>query len=147
MEIKAEDYLSQEEITEIIKEEIQTMVKNDKERILTNNSYSLGTAYVESLLTDEDKQFVKDTVKEQLHKKDTIRYELFRTPDAWTKRNFVVEKIMQETIEQNLDIIRAKTLESMQDIDVDKLTEFLTDNFDQVLMTFFKSAGIGAKNA
>lgn len=135
MEIQIESYLSNDEITDIIREEIKIIVKQDAERILTNNSYSLGTAYVESLLTDEDKQFVKKTVIEHLSKKDTIKFELFRKPDAWnSKRSPAVDDIIQKTLLENQNILKDKTIESMKNIDMDKLTEYLTENFDNVLM-------------
>lgn len=139
MEIKVEDYLSQEEITEILRNEIRDMVRSDKERILTNNSYSLGTAYVESLLTDDDKEFVKNTVIEHLSKKDTIKFELFRKPDAWNpKRSPAIDDVIQKTLLENQEILKNKTIESMKNIDIDKLTEYLTENFDNVLMTLLE---------
>ena len=142
MEIKIEDYLSKEEIRDICKEEIRNCIKNDRERILNNNSYAFGTSFVESIISEEDRKFVIDKVKELLRKPSSINYMLFKEPDAWDKkRNFDINTIMLKTVEDNVSLIQDTVVKSIKNIDVDKITEYLTDNFDQVLIRLLKSVG------
>lgn len=137
MEINFKDYMTYEEIKKIIVDEFKSLVKKDTERILSNVSYQLGDSFIKEFISENDLAFVKEKVTEILHDKQTISYRLFSERNAWdTNKLLKVSEIIEQTIMNNMDILKDKTIESMKNIDVDKLTEFLTENFDSVISAF-----------
>lgn len=137
MEINFKDYMTGEEIKKIIVDEFKSLVKKDTERILSNVSYQLGDSFIKEFISENDLAFVKEKVTEILHDKQTISYRLFSERNAWdTNKLLKVSEIIEQTIMNNMDILKDKTIESMKNIDVDKLTEFLTENFDSVISAF-----------
>ncbi|MFA5669886.1 MAG: hypothetical protein WCX83_00330 [Candidatus Cloacimonas sp.] len=128
MEIKIEDYLSQEEMTKIAKEEFNRMLMDDrtKERLLTNMSYNLGYGFVRELITDEDLELLKQKTKENLNSKTALNMFVYDKPDAWghkPKDDLIVYNEVQKTIKENINIVRANVIEALQNLDLDNFSE------------------------
>ena len=137
MEINFKEYLTDEEIKKIITDEFRSLVKNNTERVLSNFAYELGDGFIKEFISENDLAFVKEKVTEILHDEQTISYRLFSERNAWDSNKLLkVSEVINRTIMENMDILKDKTIESMKNIDVDKLTEFLTENFDSVIRAF-----------
>jgi hypothetical protein len=139
MEIKVEDYLSQAEIKAIILDEVKTKIRSDSERILGNLPYYIAQSFIQELLSERDLKALEIKVKELLSKDQSIKYVLFQDPSAWDSNKIIrVSSVIQKTIEQNLDIIKNKTIQSLESIDEDKMTTFLEENLDTLICTMLE---------
>ena len=132
MELKMNvfDYLSQEEIKEIIIEEVKssvrehvnTMFKNEDEiaRILTNSSYSCVQSEVDKLIPDY-KDKIAIGVK-TIVDGNNYHYEVFNHDD-WTNKDSLGLKYLNEVVNSNKDKIKERVETAISEYDVTKLIE------------------------
>jgi hypothetical protein len=70
--INVSDYMSDDEIRDIIRDEIKYNIKNwadnDAERILTNMSYKMAIGFIDKLLTEEQKSKIQIKTTEIIDK-------------------------------------------------------------------------------
>ena len=129
--MKIEDYLNDEELKEIAKEEFKKLLSNDKqkERLLTNMAYNLGYGFIRELITDNDINTLKTKTKECLNNKTALNMFVYNKPDAWQlkpKDDLVVYNEVQKTIKENIGLVQDNVVEKLQNIDLDKFQ----DEFD-----------------
>ena len=144
MSIKIEDYLSQEEMKEIAKEEFTKMLADDsqKERLLTNMSYNLGYGFIRELITDEDLVQLRAKTKENLESETALKMFVYDKPDVWNhkpKDDLVVYNEVQKTIKENIHLVRNNIIEELKNIDLDEFQEsFDLSNIFQILISELK---------
>jgi hypothetical protein len=131
--IEIDDLISVEEQKEIAREIFKEQILNDKERILINFAYNIGTSYVQEILEEKDLQFVKEYTHKVLNEKSSIRYQLFKDMEVWEKRKNTPSEIIEKAIIDNKQILINKTIEALNNIDVDEMSENMTTNMDTLL--------------
>lgn len=111
LKINIEDYLSELEIKEIAKEQLEYSFKElfrkeaDIERILSNISHEFVFDLINSQCDCDLEQILKDTIKDTLQNKD-ISYYLFRRKDAWDRSESPMIKIIDEEVINSRPLIK-----------------------------------------
>lgn len=134
MDIKIQDYLSYEEIREIIIEETRNFAKNEldkfkkqeeeeNKRIETNLVYEIIGDFVnqEILSNQEYQDKIKKKVKEEIEDEGTIKYEVF-CRGYYEKEKGLGYKIIEDTVKENQDIIKEKVKLILENLDYKDLT-------------------------
>lgn len=113
MDIKIEDYLSEEEIKEICKDVLYQKIREDMRKlnvndIVANISYAEVAAMVDTYVGEND--FCKKEIPKKVHKviDDLSTYTVFRSADAWERKNSVAYDIMQEECRASRPLIKAR---------------------------------------
>lgn len=115
IQINVQDYLSESEIREICKDSLRSKINTDAERILTNLAYNLSHSFVDSILTDTEKDTLQKKVKDVISK--TSSTEVFRKADYWHKEDSIAQKYLNEAIVQNKENIKMKAIEILENFD------------------------------
>lgn len=111
LKINIEDYLSELEIKEIAKEQLEYSFKElfrkeaDIERILSNISHEFVFDLINSQCDCDLEQILKDTIKDTLQNKD-ISFYLFRRQDAWDRSESPMIKIIDEEVINSRPLIK-----------------------------------------
>jgi predicted transcriptional regulator YdeE len=113
MDIKIEDYLSEEEIKEICKEALYQKIREDMRELNINDiiariSYAEVAAMVDTYVGEDD--FCKKAIPEKVHSviADLSTYSVFRRADAWERKNSIAYDIMQEECRASRPLIKAR---------------------------------------
>ena len=137
MNIKISDYLSEDEIKEIVKEEFRSRLRNhfDSEynigRIITNCAYRNLGEELEKLVPNYKKS-LGDNIKNIFESKDSIRYELFSN-DMFSNRKSSGEVLIEEYLKNNKKLLEDKIKETILGCDLsDKIYEKATNLIDEM---------------
>ena len=113
MDIKIEDYLSEEEIKEIcenvlyqkIREDMRNLNVND---IIANISNAEVEAMVDTYVGEDD--FCKKEIPKKVHRiiDELSTYTVFRKADAWERKNSIAYDIMEEECRASRPLIKAR---------------------------------------
>ena len=113
MDIKIEDYLSEEEIKEIcenvlyqkIREDMHNLNVND---IIANISNAEVAAMVDTYVGEDD--FCKKEIPKKVHRiiDELSTYTVFRKADAWERKNSIAYDIMEEECRASRPLIKAR---------------------------------------
>ena len=113
MDIKIEDYLSEEEIKEIcenvlyqkIREDMRNLNVND---IIANISKAEVEAMVDAYVGEDD--FCKKEIPKKVHRviDELSTYTVFRKADAWERKNSIAYDIMEEECRASRPLIKAR---------------------------------------
>lgn len=113
MDIKIEDYLSEEEIKEICKDALYQKIREDMRKLNINEiiagiSYAEVAAMVDTHVGEDD--FCKKAIPEKVHSviEDLSTYTVFRRADAWERKNSIAYDIMQEECRASRPLIKAR---------------------------------------
>lgn len=113
MDIKIEDYLSEEEIKEICKDALYQKIREDMRKlnvneIVANISYAEVAAMVDTYVGEDD--FCKKEIPKKVHRviNDLSTYTVFRRADAWERKNSIAYDIMQEECRASRPLIKAR---------------------------------------
>lgn len=124
MDIKVEDYLSQEEMKEIATEAFKSKIHQafggdqysssgkERDRVVKNSVAHWITEYIESLLTEDDKEIIKKGVEDAI-KKESYSYFVFKKPDVWDRTEYTAHKIITQSVKENEEYIKYKVKESI----------------------------------
>jgi hypothetical protein len=136
MELKIEDYLSEEEIKEIAKEEVtrqvrQAIRKDDLDRIISNSAYNFIWKAVDEQIDGN----LIDIIKEKTIKiiNELSSYCIFRQRDAWQNEDSKAYTYVQQAIEDNKEVIFNRVKESMMNINTEVIMDRLNDLIYQVI--------------
>lgn len=134
MDIKIQDYLSYDEIREIIIEETRNFAKNEldkfkkqeeeeNKRIETNLVYEIIGDFVnqEILSNQEYQDEIKKKVKEEIEDEGVVRYEVFYR-GYYEEEKSLGYKIIEDTVRENQDIIKEKVKLILENLDYKDLT-------------------------
>ena len=122
--IKIKDYLTNEEMKEIIKEEFRNTIRKDSEKTLSNLSYDLGIGFISELLTDDELKNLKKEIKSELNNKSTISFMIFYSGVDYKSKAI---KIIEETVNEEQINIENKIKNIINNIDFESLIEQLKD--------------------
>lgn len=113
MEIKVEDYLSEEEIKEICKDALYQKIREDMRELNVNDiiagiSYAEVAAMVDTYVGEDD--FCKKEIPEKVHRviDDLSTYTVFRRADVLERKNSIAYDIMQEECRASRPLIKAR---------------------------------------
>lgn len=136
MELKIEDYLSEEEIKEIAKEEVtrqvrQAIRKDDLDRIISNSAYN----FIWKAVDEQIDENLIDIIKEKTIKiiNELSSYCIFRQRDAWQNEDSKAYTYVQQAIEDNKEVIFNRVKESMMNINTEVIMDRLNDLIYQVI--------------
>ena len=139
--MKIEDYLSDDEMKDIAKEEFIKLLSDnkEKERLLTNMAYNLGYGFIKELIDDEDLAVLKTKVKELMNNKTHLKMAVYDKPDAWNmkpKDDLVVYNEIQKAIKENIHLVRENTIKELENLDLDNFQdEFDLNRIFELLLT------------
>ena len=123
--MKVTDYLTNEEMKEIAKEEFRNAISKDSERILSNLAYDLGIGFISELLTDDELRDLKKEIKSELNNKSTIRFMIFYGGVDYKSR---AVKIIEETVNEEQMNIENKIKDAINNMDLEAFAEQLEDD-------------------
>ncbi len=134
MQIRVEDYLSKEEITEMIRYRLDDVIRKDSERILSNTAYGVVFEAVNKALDGKMQETIKAKVVEIIN--ELSDFNVFRMKDAWGNPETVGTKILNEAIEENRQAIKEKVKEAVDGYDISSQIEVrLEDSLEDILLT------------
>ena len=141
--INIEDYLSQEEMKEIAKEQFSLAVKelfrkpSDIERIMTNLSYEYLFKTVSEAIGKDSLEFIKDKVISLLQDDSHISYLMWRRKDAWENDESPAITAMNKAIKDNEEFIKSRVYSFISNYDFnevkDEIYAVLCDSLQQQL--------------
>lgn len=111
MEWKTEDFLSPEEIKQIMVNELRANISKDAERILSNLGYVAAFAIIDSAMTPEQLDAVRAKAVEVCQK--VSESSVFRRPDAWDREASPAHKVLNDTINEQRPLIVARVKEAI----------------------------------
>lgn len=123
IEINISDYLSEEEIKDECKRAIRNLIYNtynNESRIdtlISNLSYEFLFKQISKCIDKDAETLIRNNVIELLENGTSIKYELFRKPNAWDREVSVGYKILQQAIKDSENLIREKVTEAINDYD------------------------------
>lgn len=126
MDIKIEDYLSEEEIKEICKDALYQKIREDMRKlnvndIIANISYAEVAAMVNTYVGEDDfcKREIPRKVREVIDGLST--FTVFQKADAWERKNSIAYDIMQEECRNARPLIKAKVEQSINEYNFPQL--------------------------
>jgi len=141
MEIKIEDYLTQDEMKDIARNEFKKLLENGKERILSNITYYLGEGFVKSLITKEELSTLKKETARHLQDTSCLKSFIYEKPDAWghiPTGDLVVYNEVQKTIKENVHLVRENIINELNNLDLDDFSE----EFDISILIYLLIQGV-----
>lgn len=130
MEIRIEDYLTEEEIKEIVRREITEKARaaieeNDLDRIISNSGYRIIFKAIDEQINEDLTELIRKKAVEVISKLGT--WEVFRAKSLWVDANSRAYVCLQEAVEQNKDILVDRIRELMICIDRKDLLAMVND--------------------
>lgn len=121
MEVNIQDYLSNNEIKEIVKEQFANRVSKifnteyDTERIIGNLSYKFIWKVVDEEIGDNFQNRIKEKVVKIIN--DLTDFCVFRRKSDYEKEESIGQKILNEAVQENADIIKNKVKKHLENLD------------------------------
>jgi hypothetical protein len=130
MDLKIEQYLSHDEIKEIVQDELRSQIRNyfknesESQRLLSNLAHDFVFNEIEKI-SPEYKNTVIDKVKSLLMQKDLSFY-VFKTHYSTNEPQSFASKLIDQTIKENIDLFKSKILSDVlaKDYTDDALCKF-----------------------
>lgn len=141
MNIEIENYLSDDEIRQIVEEEFRNRIKSlfrtEKEitRIVTNLGYYNTFKIIENEVPNF-KELIKEQTKKQCE--NISSYSVFRKKDAFESENSLAQDYLEEAVEENKEIINKRVVEIMNSIDNQDLADEICSLLEEKIMNLFK---------
>ena len=129
-EVIIEDYLSREEIQDIVKDELRVLVKDSfrKEKLdtlIANSSYEIVWKAVDEEMDGNLIETIKTKTLDIIN--DLSSYHVFHKKDVWEHEDSKAYIYMQQAIEENKDLIFSMTKERI----VTEIVKFIDTNYIQ----------------
>jgi hypothetical protein len=146
MEIKVENYLSHNDIKEIVSDELKNQVREhfrneeNAKRLLSNLAYRIVRDEVDKIVPNYEQELI-EKVASLIKDEGSIRYNLFDF-DSWGhgRNKSLGAKIVEQTIKENEQLIKDKVIESIQNRDYSEEAwnkfESLAENFTSNIYDF-----------
>ena len=142
MKINVEDYLTDYDIKEILKEEIRDSVKihmkdeNNIRRILSNLCYDIVYKMVDEIFNDDLENILIVKVKSVI---DNINhFTIFKEPSTWDREPNKAYKVLQKEIESHFGRIKEIVKESIDIETMKKLKENIDDKIQDAIYEIYK---------
>lgn len=129
-EVIIEDYLSREEIQDIVKDELRILVKDSfrKEKLdtlIANSSYEIVWKAVDEEMDGNLIETIKTKTLDIIN--NLSSYSVFHKKDAWEHEDSKAYIYMQQAIEENKDLIFSMTKERI----VTEIVKFIDTDYIQ----------------
>ena len=129
-EVIIEDYLSREEIQDIVKDELRILVKDSfrKEKLdtlIANSSYKIVWKAVDEEMDGNLIETIKTKTLDIIN--NLSSYSVFHKKDAWEHEDSKAYIYMQQAIEENKDLIFSMTKERI----TTEIIKFIDTNYIQ----------------
>lgn len=116
------EYLTEDEITEICKEEVRRQLRmqfaNNPEatnaRLISNISYQEVFDEISASIGEDVREMLKDTVSKIIQDKNAVRYVLFQRKDNFTYKNSPAVDMMDEITADNRGLMEQKVREAIE---------------------------------
>lgn len=141
MNINIENYLSEEEIKEICKDELRNSIKkqfsNEKDltRIITNLSYYELWEQIENEVPN-CKKIIKGKTIEQLNKISS--YDVLREKGEFNSKNSVAQDILENCVIENKNIIEDKVKEILNSLSKTDIKYDIKGIIEEYIENLFK---------
>lgn len=138
MQIKVEDYLSREDITEMIRYQLNVAIRKDAERILSNTAYAVVFEAVDKALDNKAKDIIKEKTLDLINK--LSEFYLFRRADAWGSKASVGQEIVDKALVDNTATIYKRVESIIAELNIeDRITQRVDDSLEDILLTVLKN--------
>lgn len=138
MQIKVEDYLSREDITEMIRYQLNVAIRKDAERILSNTAYAVVFEAVDKALDNEAKDIIKEKTLDIINK--LSEFTLFRRADAWGAKASVGQEIVDKALVDNTATIYKRVESIIAELNIEgRITQRVDDSLEDILLTVLKN--------
>lgn len=138
MQIKVEDYLSREDITEMIRYQLNVAIRKDAERILSNTAYAVVFEAVDKALDDKAKDIIKEKTLDIINK--LSEFCLFRRADAWGAKASVGQEIVDKALVDNTATIYKRVESIIAELNIEgRITQRVDDSLEDILLTVLKN--------
>lgn len=118
MDIKLEDYLTEEEIKDTLRQALRDKCENyvahNFERMVSNSAYHIVWESVDEVIDGTFKQQLEDNVQKVM--KNFNEFNLFRKPDAWDREPNSAYKLLMESVQNNKHLIDERVQEVIKDL-------------------------------
>ena len=142
--LNIEDFLTQDEMKDIAKEEFKKLFNdnNGRERIVSNLAHYVGAGFLSDILTELEVSSIKKRAKELLIDERSLSSFIFEKPDPWHHKpigDLIVYNEIQKCIKENIHLVRENVIKGLADIDI----EYFRESFDlnQLFSILLKSIG------
>ena len=143
LEIKIEDYLTIDEMKDIIRDEFAASVaktlskETDLTRIIGNIAHEIVFDEVKKYIPEFKELLVKN-VKQIIEKKD-YRWQIFRCKDVWDKEEGPGLTIIKETLNSNKEAMKKRIEDAINNFDIKALiSDYLGKKMEEVADEFSK---------
>lgn len=142
MEIRIENYLDEDEIKQIVKEELRDEIKkeirnNGVDRVISN----IGYYHVFEIMNKEIDGY-EEQVKKQVKKviEGLTSYSVFRKKDLYNHEDSLGQKYLEKSIEENKNIINNKVVQILNELGENDISfEIITIIEDKLNNLFCKN--------
>lgn len=116
------EHLTEEEITEICKEEVRRQIRmqfaNNTEatnrRLISNISYQEVFDEISAFIGEDVREMLKDTIIKIIQDKNAVRYMLFQRKDNFAYKNSPAVDMLDEITADNRGLIEQKVREAIE---------------------------------
>lgn len=143
LEIKLEDYLTIDEIKDVVRDEFAASVaktlskETELTRIIGNIAHEIVFNEVGKYIPNY-KELLTKNVKQIMEKKD-YRWEIFRGKDVWDREEGPGLTIIKETLNANKDAIKKRIEDAINNFDIEALCkDYLDKKMEEVAEEFGK---------
>ena len=147
IEINIKDFLTIDEIKDIIREEFATSVaktlskETELTRIIGNIAHEIVFNEVGKYIPNY-KELLTKNVKQIIEKKD-YRWEIFRSKDVWDREEGPGLTIIKETLNANKDAIKKRIEDAINNFDIKELCkDYFDEKMEEVADEFGKISDI-----
>lgn len=135
------DYLTEDEITEICKEEVRRQIRmqfaNNPEatnkRLISNISYQEVFDEISASIGEDVREMLKDTITKIIQDKNAVRYVLFQRKDNFTYKNSPAVDMMDEITMDCRGLMEQKVRESIEKFDFDCVQDEIYEVAQEVI--------------
>lgn len=138
MQITVEDYLSREDITEMIRCRLNEAIRKDAERILSNTAYAVVFEAVDKALDDKAKDIIKEKTLDIINR--LSEFCLFRRADAFGGKASVGQEIIDKALVDNTAAIYKRVESMIAELNIEgRITQRVDDSLEDILLTVLKN--------
>lgn len=138
--IKIEDYLSQDEIKAIAKEELRGIIRQtygrdeyNISRLISNLSYEFIFEELSIAIGEDAEKKIISKVKELLENDDSIKYQMWRRKDVWEKTESPAIPILHKAIKDNEWLIRQKVQSYIDHYEFNDVQDAMYEALNQIV--------------
>lgn len=136
MEVNVKDYLSNEEIKEMVIDGVRSAIQKDCERLLSNFAHSQVHTFVDDAISDEHKKNINLNIDRVIS--NLSEYTVFRKKDAWGSDDSIAYSYLQNSMKENKELVFNKVEKTIREFNYENLIqasvgEFVCEFLDEKL--------------